>query len=414
MRKKNIFLICIFIMVFPSGCNDRQELEQQSYVVAIGVDKAEEEDKYDFTYQIANPEVGSSSSQGGTNEPPSEIVTITGNDVLTATYTANAFVSKKITLDHTKVIIVSEELARDENFLRVLQAAARTPQIRRGVELIVSKEKAREFIQLNKPVTETRPHKYFLSILNRVTRSGLSPNSELHRFFQITEGDADLFLSTYASAIPSEEGEGNEDEYLAGQIPKLGGSPTQFMGAAVFKEGIMIDTLNGHETRLVNILDPTMDIENFITTFKDPIEPKFRVSIGYSQDKDPNISITYNKDKPSLIEVTVDFKAEVIAIPSLVDYSQNPDYQKRLINQIISELEEQTNKLIEKSQKEYGTDPFYWSLFVRKHFLDVKAYEKADWNKVIYPNAKIKVRYNLQNLEFGKMLNDTSLEEVRD
>ncbi len=97
-----------------------------------------------------------------------------------------------------------------------------------------------------------------------------------------------------------------------------------------------------------------------------------------------------------------------------MDYSQNPEYQKKLINQITNEFEDQTNKLIEKTQKNYGTDPFYWSRFVRKHFKDVKAYEKADWSKKIYPNADIKVTYNLQNLEFGKMLNDTSLEEVRD
>ena len=46
-----------------------------------------------------------------------------------------------------------------------------------------------------------------------------------------------------------------EDEYLAGQLNATGEiDDTQFIGSAVFKNGVMIDKLNGQETRIVNIL----------------------------------------------------------------------------------------------------------------------------------------------------------------
>ena len=37
---------------------------------------------------------------------------------------------------------------------------------------------------------------------------------------------------------------------------------TQFIGSAVFKDGVMIDKLNGQETRIVNIFDDTTEIKD--------------------------------------------------------------------------------------------------------------------------------------------------------
>ncbi|SFL75036.1 germination protein, Ger(x)C family [Gracilibacillus orientalis] len=415
MKKK--LLIVLGFVILLAGCNDRIELEQQSYVIAIGIDNTDQKGVYAFTYQIANPEVGSSAIQSGPDEPPTEIVTVNGADILTATYTANSFVSKKITLDHTRIIIASEEAARSEDFLRVIQSASRTPQIRRGVQLVISKESATDFINNNEPIMEKRPHKYYQFMLSRANQTGIIPRATLHRFFQITEGDADLFLAIYATTDQSDEKKnerGFEDQYIAGEIPQIGGSPTQFMGSAVFKEGQMIDILNGEESRIAQTLDNTLEMGDYLATIPDPLMPEYRISYEYSQKQKPSININYHKDKPTEIDVKVHFQAEIIAIPSLIGYTQNKDKQKVLEESIIQRLEEKTNTLIKKSQEEYRSDPFYWSLYIRKHFKDVKSYEKADWHKKIYPNAKINVTYYIDKLEFGKMLDDSHLDEVRD
>ncbi|SES15082.1 germination protein, Ger(x)C family [Gracilibacillus ureilyticus] len=413
--KKTFLLLCfLFIM---AGCQDRIELEQQSYVIAIGIDSTDDKGTYEFTYQMANPEVGSAAGQGGSEEPATETVTVQGSDILSATFTANSFVSKKLTLDHTKVIVVSEETARSDDFIRVIQSASRTPQVRRQVQMIVSKEKASDFINNNKPLLETRPHKYYQTMLTRAIETGIVPEATLHRFFQITEGDADLFLGIYATTEKSDQksaSEGAEDKYIAGEIPQIGGSPTQFMGSAVFKEGKMIDIITGEETRLAHALDPTLRMEGYLATVPDPMMPDYRVSYEYSQAEMPKIDIHYHKDKPTTINVEIEFQIEVIAIPSLVEYTQNVAYRKKLEKEVVTRLEQNTKALIEKSQKEYRSDPFYWSLYVRKYFKDIPSYEKADWHKKIYPNAEINVTYTLDKLEFGKMINDSKLDEVRD
>ncbi|WP_058309212.1 Ger(x)C family spore germination protein [Gracilibacillus massiliensis] len=414
MRRIIVFFIFTLLL---SGCFDRIELEQQSYVIAIGIDSTEQKGVYSFTYQIANPEVGSASVQSGPDEPPTEIVTVNGADILSATYTANSFVSKKITLDHTKIIVISEELAQSEDFMRVIQSASRTPQIRRSVQMLVSKEKATDFINNNKPIMEKRPHKYYQFMLNRAVQTGIIPEATIHRFFQITEGDADLFLAIYATTEQSDQKkntEGFEDKYIAGEIPQIGGSPTQFMGSAVFKEGQMIDIINGEETRLAQMLDRTLDMEDYVATIPDPKMPEYRISYDYSQKKEPIIKMNYYKNKPTEIDVNISFQVEVIAIPSLIKYSQNQEDQQALEEAIVQRLEEKTNALIKKTQEIYKSDAFYWSLYVRKHFKDIKEYEDADWHKNIYPNAKINVTYEMDKLEFGKMINDSNLGDVRD
>ncbi len=408
-------LMFIFLLFLLAGCYDKMEVEQQSYVIAIGLDKTDKEGNYRITFQAANPEVGSSVTSGGSQEAPRETVTLEGNDLIAAKDTANSVMTKQIALDHTKVVVVSEELARSGEFLRLIQAATRTTELRRAVQIIVSKENASEFLRNNQPIMETRPHKYYQYMLTRASQTGIIPQAEIHRFFQITEGDADAFLAIYATTVPSEKKDhGNEDEFLAGQIPLEGGNPTQFMGSAVFKEGKMIDTLTGQETRMANILDETMEMGSLYSTYPDPKRKQYRIATSFSKNQPTEVKIDYRKNQPTRINVTVPFSIEVIAVPSLVDYSKNEENRKLLEAYIPKVVEEEAEKLIKKTQEEYQTDAFYWSLYIRKHFKTIDEYEAANWNQKIYPNAEINIDFKLKQLYFGKMINDSNLGEVRD
>lgn len=407
-------LLLLFISLL-TGCYDKKEIEQKSYVVALGLDKTDEAGKINVTFQIANPEVGTSQSGGGSNEEPAETVSLIANDFYTAKNTANAFVAREISLEHTKVIIVSEELARSKEFIKVIQTVSRSRELKAKVQLIVSKENASTFLRKNKPKLETRPHKFYQFMLTRAQEIGLIPDASIHRFFQITEGDADLFLAIYATTeLKEDEKYQNEDEYIAGEITQEGGNTTQFMGSAVFKEGKMIDVLSGEETRLALTFDNTIELKDVLATFPDPLSEKHFIAAKVSRKKESNITIRYIKDRPTKINANVQINLEIIAVPSLIEYAENMKNRQILINSIKEDFEKKSKELIAKSQKMYSSDPFYWSIFVRKYFRDIKDYENADWNKKIYPNADIDVHFQIGIKGFGKMAKDTNLTEVRD
>ena len=116
---------------------------------------------------------------------------------------------------------------------------------------------------------ETRPHKYFQFMIDHGIQNGLIPDSTLFRFFKTMNRGTDLFLAMYTTAKQEKNPEiKNEDEYLAGQLDATGEiDDTQFIGSAVFKNGVMIDKLNGQETRIVNIFDDTTDIKDILSIY---------------------------------------------------------------------------------------------------------------------------------------------------
>lgn len=396
------------------GCEDLMELEKQSYVIAVGVDLTEEEGLYNFTFQIANPE-----SQGGSGEDDQlsdQTISIPTSDLITATDIANNFVTKKINLDHTRVMIISEELARSGKFISILQPSSRTTQMRRNIQIIVSKENAEDFLSTASPTLESKPHKYYQFMITRAHETGVIPDADFHRFFQITEGKDDLFLGIYASAL--DEGDDLSKpsiQKIAGELVTSGGNPAQFMGSAVFQHGKMIDILNAQETRIANILNKTVDMDDVISGIPDPVEPTYNISGNFIQKVTPDINIQYDAEKNhATIDLVLPFEFETVAIPSMIGYSNNDELKKLLKKSIEEHYNLIIKNLITKTQEIYRADPFHWSIFIRRFFKDIPSFEEANWSENIYPNADITVKVKLQRLEFGKSLYDTNLNEMSD
>ncbi|WP_253288805.1 Ger(x)C family spore germination C-terminal domain-containing protein [Amphibacillus sp. MSJ-3] len=407
--------VLIVLLIILSSCQDMIEVEKESFVIAIGMDVTDQEGIYEFTFQIANPNIASPMT-ADPNGAPDEILTVLGADIMTAKDKADAIVTKRISLDHTAIFVISEELARSGDLLRVIQPGTRTSHMRHDIQIIVSKEKAETFLNNNNPIFEQKPYKYFQYKITQTKETGIIPYADLHRLLQITEGDADLFLAIYATTIHDEEEiEKSEDQYLAGELLQKGGDKTQFMGSAVFKNGKMIDLLTAQETRIANLLDRTVPLNNILVTYTDPIKPEFYISGNYIQTKNPDIKIDYDaKANHATIDVTVLFEFEILAIPSLISYAENNEHKEILEKHLVETNTQLAKKFIEKTQEEYRSDPFYWSLYIRKYFKDVPSYEKADWHNNIYPNAEVNIKYELKRLQFGKTMSDTNLSEVRD
>lgn len=404
----------LFLVILLVGCEDIIELEKQSYVIAIGIDQTEQEGMYQFTFQIANPI--SSDPAEGSGQTPDQVVSIPSTDIITATDIANDFLTKKVNLDHTLVIVVSEQLARAGDFIRVIQPATRTAKIHRNIQIIVSRENAEQFLRSIDHGLESKPNRYFQFMISRVQETGVTAFSDFHRFFQVTEGKDRLFLAMYGTTIQEQEDLKKKSiKKIAGEIVQTGGNPAQFIGSAVFKNGKMIDVLTGEETRIVNILNKTTKMDDLIAAIADPIEPNYSISGRFVKKKDPKVSVYYDANtNHAKFDILVPFDFEVLAVPSMVNYSSNGELELILLKALENYFTTTSHKFIEKTQKEYKGDPFYLSLYIRRLFKDIPSYEKADWQGEIYPNAEINVRFKIERLEFGKSIYDTNLNELSD
>ncbi|MFC0212400.1 Ger(x)C family spore germination protein [Paenibacillus chartarius] len=396
-----------FLSTILMGCWDKLELEEQAYTVVLGLDKAGD-GLVKVTFQIANPQVGSSDTGSAPNEPSSDTISFTTPDILSAKEMANAVVTRKISFAHLRTLVVCQEFAKDALFHRILSTSMRDPEMRREVHLIVSKENASEFIHKNKPKLETRPHKYFAFMQERWRDTGLVPYSTLNRYFTRLTEDT-LFLSILATTEKNnQKPKKNEDDYLAGNFPQESGDPTQLIGSAVFKGGRMIGMLTGEETRYVLLLRHRSLAHSFISTLPDPVDDRYQVSVRMIKSGNTKVKVDVTKE-PAAIQVTVPLRLQLLSIPSFVNYALDTQKQELLTESIQQELNKDMMELVKKCQREFKGDPFLWNLSARHEFWTREQFEAYDWSKQ-FPKADVKIQFDMKLESFGKQIDSPQVE----
>jgi hypothetical protein len=255
--------------------------------------------------------------------------------------------------------------------------------------------------------------KFYELMSKRWKESGITPFATLHTFLQRTEQDQSLLLAIYGTTRKDIEKKfGLEDEYFPGEIDLKSKNPVQLVGSAVFKEGRMIGTLNGEETRISMFLRQGVGANGLIAVFKDPIKSDKKITARLFIIKPSKIEVNLKGEKPKIQE-TVFGEYEIIAIPSHVDYVENLKNQEVLKKAIKKEMDEKIQRLIEKTQSEFGGEPFLWGEEVRKKFLKYDDLVEYKWMDK-YKEAEVKINYEVKLKGFGKELKPSNLENIRE
>jgi spore germination protein KC len=394
-------LMFLVIVCLLTGCWDHEEIEDKSYVIGLGLDHSQQEGRIKVTMLLANPEVGSMQGGGGSTEKPREIITFDANDIIAAKGTANSIISRNISYELLRIIVVSEDYAKDKSFITNFTEVLKDREIRMNSYLAVSKEKASDYFLKNRPKMETRPHKYFQYMINHGIENGFIPDSTLFRFFKTLNRGTDLFLAMYTTAEKANPEIKSEDEYMAGQVNATGElDNTQFSGAAVFRDGVMIGKLNGQETRTVNILDDTTNIKDILLDIPDPF------SNNHKQFAARLLKTKSNKVKMNVkgarlkIEITIPLNVEIMTNPSKVDYAEKKN-QKIIKQHIATHMKEVNEKVFKKTQTKLKGVPFPLPLYARRYFGTIQEFKKFNWRKS-YLDADIIVHPNIEIVDYGK------------
>lgn len=395
-------LLFLVIVCLLTGCWDQEELEDKSYVIGLGIDHSNHEGKIKVTMLLANPEVGSMQGGGGSTEKPREIITFDANNLIAAKGTANAIISRDISYELLKIIIVSEEYAKDKNFVAIFSDVLKDKEVRMNSYLAVSKENASEYFLKNRPKMETRPHKYFQYMVDHGIENGLIPDSTLFRFFNTLERGTDLFLAMYTSAERQKNPETtSEDEYMAGQVNATGElDDTQYIGSAVFRNGVMIGKLSGQETRTVNILDDTTNIKDILIDIPDPFlnnHKQFAARVLKTKSNKVKMNVKGARLK---IDITIPLKIGIMSNPGMVNFAEKKN-QQIIKRQIANHLKNVNEKFLRKSQTKLKGVPFPLPLYARRYFGTIQEYKKFNWRKS-YLDAVINVYPKIEIVDYGK------------
>ena len=161
-------------------------------------------------------------------------------------------------------------------------------------------------------------------------------------------------------------------------------------------------------------LDNTQNIQDMYSSFADPLDKKYKIGVRLEKNEKTKVKVKLRKGRPPKIDVYYPVEIEILSIPSMINYGDNLENQRLLKRTITTKMKKNAENLIKKTQKEFKSDAFYWSLYVRPLFSTVKEYEEWDWTNKNYPYAAINVTMDVQIIGFGKQLRESEMRKVTD
>lgn len=367
MRKYINKLIVLFILLCFSttltGCWDYVEMTDLKYVAGMAIDRDKDTDEYILTMEVL---------EGTVNEKTinSSIVQTRGETIHKALRDAIKKVGKMLQLSHAKVVIISKDIAK-KGIIPVIDLINRDVEIRNDMWVIISEmSTASEILSKDKKPNE---------ILSYDLESSIKSNDKTgeYRGVQIFKLINDISSKGISPSVP-----------MISIVKDGTKSSTQILGTAVFKGDKMIGKLNKVETMMLDIL----------------VNPEMKFVIPIVLGKDQNISLevikttrkaeTKVKEGRRSLTIYVDLETALSELAEEgVDYVAK-DGREKVKKKAEEYIQNNCLNLIEKLQKEYGTDIIGTGYIFRKK--EPKEWDKVskDWDKA-FVDIKIKVEVNI-------------------
>jgi len=391
---KKILLPFLALLLFLTGCWDREELDEIAIVAGIAVDKGEEK-KYRMTVEVVNSaEFGKQSAQGNA---PVNIYTLEGNSLSELSNKMNVGLTRKLVFSHTRVLYISEEVAR-EGIFGFLDFLDRSGQFRNDFSIVItSGYPASTFTKITYPVQKSPSLKLSTQIETLTDEWGGNPDVQLYDFITslISKG-----INPVAGII-SIRGDPEKGQSVENNKEIDPGALVLADGMAVFKGDKMVGKLSLNETRgylwtkelRSTSLSIPCDSEDANTTNKN----EFFLDVRVIRSK-VNLESKYKNDRPK-IKVKINAEAKIQGTQCPKDLTKIDVYsdQEKLVEKFVKA---EISQLIKKVQKEYEVDIFGFGDALNRQ--DHNKYKEVEnrWDEE-FAKADLDVEVDLQLLRAG-------------
>ena len=397
MRKTRVVLVSLLVALssfFVTGCFDRMELEEQAFLVTMGIDQIAP-GVIALTARVAVPSKltgssGGSSGGGGSGDFQSgtPLVTATGKTIHEALAMMNVGIERKINLSHLSAVMFSEKVAKS-GVLPYLRTFVRYREFRRTLYVFVTKGSVSELFLKDRPVLETSATRAIEDQRALSQTYGLAPSVQLHQFINALQTPHDdpvaplLSMNEQVSkekkkqAGSSKNLQGAQVSFTPGSINRSGGNPIECVGTAVFRGDRMVGVLSGDETRYLQLLSKAL--QQFVLTVPAKAHSKSLVSLGIRNEEPMKVVINLQGRHPKLA-VSQAFEAELLGDQSAISFTSAKNHLEleRLASGLITKNEV---ALINKVYRTMQADPFHFFDQARGQFKTLQAFQAYPWHK---------------------------------
>lgn len=378
MKKSKTFFLLIqllLIVVIATGCWNYREINRLSIVAGLAIDKGKN-NKYLFSVEIVNVKTG-----GVEPNISSEIISVEGESWFDAARNAIKVSGKRLYFSHTKIVIISKEIAED-GLIQILDWLNRDAETRLTIKVMVSKEKTAEEV-LSSTGTTSEIHSFELD--NMLTAQPSVPKFPNVMLSELINNLAGKGISTTLPAIKIAT-------YAGKRKAELGGT-------AVFKRDKLVGFLNEEETQ--EMLFVKNKIKSGIIVSKNLLDDK-KTSLVFEIFK----SKTQIKPEYSNGELLMNIHiATSVSIGEQGTTKNYIDEKGRKIAKTVTEknMEKEIQKLIKRVQEDYNADIFGFGKIVMYEKPELWRKMEKNWDEEFKKvGVNIDVELNVKNSGISK------------
>ncbi|MDB5055482.1 MAG: germination protein GerC family [Bacilli bacterium] len=369
-----LLVLLFYTSTLPlSGCWDRMEVNDLALITGASIDKKQGKN-IELSVQVFIPRSAGSSQGmgagggggggGGSSSGQTLVRSAEGVTVADAMSKLQEKFPRRIFWGHDEVFIISEELAKAGIRDRI-EFMMRYPQVREGAFIFVSKNKAKDMLELIPPLERSSSE-----VIRESAKSKIAMKVTLMDLMQRLSGDARAVSLPWIEELPPDPG---KDEKQS--IPYISGT-------AVFKKDKLVGHINYKQTR--GVLWLRNEIELAIVTVA-PKEAEGFVSLNLLRSHTQLIPKIENGTWKMTIKAETE--DDIVQNTTTLDF-MNPKFSKMLEKELEAGIENNIREALDQVQKKMKADIFgFADAFHRKY--------PKEWNKVkerwdeVFPTIEI-------------------------
>ncbi|MGN9165510.1 Ger(x)C family spore germination protein [Tissierellaceae bacterium HCP3S3_D8] len=363
--KKALFVLLIFSIVFTTGCWDMTEINERIFPYSVGIDLNKEENgKGKFIITFSYPNINSL-GKSPTSDEKEFILSTEANNIFDAIHHLSDRTQQPIYLKHLKVLIISEDIARDDKLMRqIIDGLNRDYVLNKMINLLVTKESAKDLI-------EVKIHSIRQEDMEGIVYTLLRNDQKSIEFTPKT-------LNTFIKNI----------DISSASIVPLGSileEEIKISGGAVFKDYKLVGYINGKENKDIALLNGNVKESELNVDYEDA---NLSVLIMNSSSKKKQL-IDDGEELRILCSVNIEGQ-----INGYILNEQQFNYSNENIKEMERQMEEKIEKelkaTVRRLQEELNADVIGVSEYLYKFHPNVWNKVMDDWDE-IFPNIDIDV-----------------------
>ncbi|REJ09476.1 Ger(x)C family spore germination protein [Halobacillus trueperi] len=385
--------VCLLLL---AGCWNSKELDDLGIVVAVGIDKTED-DQFLLVTQVINP--SEIATDAPTTRPPVSIYESTGDSIFEAFRNMTEKSPRKMYLSQLRVLVIGNRLA-EEGILPSLDIFYRDHEFRTAFFVTIAKDTGvKDLLKVLTPY-EKIPANKLMHSMESVQRSLGSSKGIV-----IDELIAQILSKGQNPVLPGLLIEGDAEIGTAIENIEKIDAPTQLRvdHLAVMREDRVIGWLTPDESKGLNYI--TGDMES--TTVSYPCDSEGLVSVEVLRT-DSSSKAKIEDGTPS-ISIELELEGNVGELNCPIDLTKAESIET-INGDVEKKVKQKMEAAIKAAQEDFGSDIFgFGSLIQRKNPDYWKTVEK-DWNSQ-FKELKVEIQVKAQIRRKGNSTQPITIEE---